>query len=184
MEELSQFIDRRIEDAKSIPVIDDIRDEVFITPGQVNRATNTIEQWFGQFDGEVLAELNFIDKTTFGFLDTIPKKCGIRIITQSIKDKEKCKRNATQCAKDRPHFEIIKVSRMHQRWIGSLETFIVDIGTDLKTDALGKRNHAIRRLDPTTFKETIKMFNQFWDLKQKKLQELYGSSIEKSIFFP
>jgi len=161
------------------------RNEVVVTLGQVNRAEMTLEKWFEEFDNDVIAQLNFIDKTTFGYLDSIPKKCGIKIITSGIKTVEKdiCKRRATRCGKDRPHFEIINITKIHQRWIGSESSFIIEIGTDLKTDALGRCTHTIRRLSPDIYRESIAQFDFLWKAKQKRLREKYGNDLKKTLFY-
>jgi hypothetical protein len=147
--------------------------------GQNNKAENAIEKWFELFEGNIMAQLVYIDKTTFGYLDSIPKNCGIKIITSNIKDIDKCKLNATRCAKDRPYFEIIQINKIHQRWIGSVESYIVEIGADLKRDALGNSTHTIRKLDPNSYMETINLFKQLWDNSQDELKKIYGNETVK-----
>jgi len=158
-------------------------DEIPIAIGQMNKAENTIEKWFKKLKGNVIAMLDFIDKTTFGYLDSIPKECGIQIITSNIKEKDKCRSKAKKTARDRPFFEIMEIDKVHERWIGSEESFIIEIGTDLKRDALGHTNHTIRVLKPKAYKKTIKRFYEFWNKSQKELQRLYGSRLVKNLFF-
>ena len=102
LDELEEIIKKLIE-VKNEPIEDISKNEIVITKGQINKAENVIEKWFEQLEGDVIGQLDFIDKTTFGYLDSIPKKCGIRIITSNIKDREVCKRRAKRCSKDRPH---------------------------------------------------------------------------------
>ncbi|WXG44278.1 MAG: hypothetical protein WED04_09640 [Promethearchaeati archaeon SRVP18_Atabeyarchaeia-1] len=158
-------------------------DESIINKGQKNKAENSIEKWFEQLSGDVIAELDFIDKTTFGYLDSIPKSSGIRIITSAIKDLNKCLRNAETCARDRPHFEISKINKVHERWIGSKESFFIDIGADLKRDALGNSTHTIRKFSPEAFKESISHFESLWTKNQEELRMMYGNDWEKSILY-
>lgn len=70
-------------------------------------------------------------------------------------DRDKLIRNARRCAKDRPHLEIIKINKIHERWIGSNSSYFIEIGTDLKSGALGKSKHTIRKLAPQDFQETL-----------------------------
>lgn len=158
-------------------------DEVTIVKGQINKAENTIEKWFEQLTGHVIAELDFIDKTTFGYLDSIPKNCGIRIITSNVKEVDKCVTKAKKCARDRPHLEIMKVNKVHQRWIGSEDSFFIEIGTDLKSDALGHSTHTIRKLAPEVFRKSISSFERLWRKSQKELRQIYGKDLYKSTIY-
>ena len=125
--------------------------EIPIAIGQMNKAENEIEKGLRELEGNVIAMLDFMDKSTFGYLDSIPKECGIQIITSNIKEEEKCRTRAERCAKDRPYFEIMKINKVHQRWIGSEATFFIEIGADLKSDALDRSNHTIRFHAPETY---------------------------------
>jgi hypothetical protein len=182
LDELEETIKKLLED-KNNPKEDISQNEIVITKGQINKAENVIEKWFEQFEGDIIAQLDFIDKTTFGYLDSIPKKCGIKIITSNIKDRELCKRRAKRCSKDRPHFSIIEITKIHQRWIGSVTSFIVEIGTDLKLDALGRSTHTIRRMNPDAYEVTLNHFAKLWETNQKGLREIYGDDLEKSLFY-
>lgn len=161
-----------------------VLDEIPIVAGQINKAENAIEKWFKKLKGNVIAMLDFIDKTTFGYLDSIPKECGIRIITSKIKEKDKCRVKAEKTARDRPFFEIMEVSKIHgERWIGSEDSFIIQINVDLKTEALGHKTHTIRVIKPEAYRKAIKTFYELWNKSQKELQRLYGSKLVKSLFF-
>ena len=161
-------------------------DEIPIAIGQINRAEKAIEKWFKELKGNVIGMLMYIDTTTLGYLDSIPKEHGIQIITSGIKDKDKFKTKAEKTAQGRPFFEIIEIKKVHERWIGSESSFIIEIGTDLKIDALGNTNHIIRILKPEACKEMVKRFYEYWNKTQEELQSLYGSEFrkEKIISFP
>jgi hypothetical protein len=159
------------------------RNEVTIIKGQMNKAENTIEKWLEQLTGNVIAQLDFIDKTTFGYLDSIPKNCGIRIITSNVKEVEKCILKADKCARGRPYLEIVEIDKIHQRWIGSEESFFIDIGTDLKSDALGHSTHTIRKLPPESFKKSMSNFEQLWSKSEEELRRIYGHEICKSMVY-
>ena len=174
-----RLLEQKAEESES-----NLRSEVAIAKGQMNKAENVIEKWLGQLTGNVLAELDFTDKTTFGYLDSIPKNSGIRIITSNMKDVDKCISRAEKCARDRPHFEILKINKIHQRWIGSRESFFIDIGTDLKSDALGHCTHIIRKFKPDMFVESVSHFETFWNKSEAELRKMYGKDFSKLTIYP
>lgn len=151
----------------------------------MNKAENTIEKWFQEFKGNVIGELDFIDRTTFGYLDSIPKFCGIRIIASNIKDHDASKVRAEKCSRERPYFGIMNINKIHQRWIGSSESFFIDIGTDLKTDALGHSTHIIKRMQSENCRNRVEQFEKLWTTTENDLRRAYGSSnvLTKSLFF-
>ena len=181
--ELEKLVKRLIEEKESKSQSSE-RNEVMITIGQMNRAENVVEEWLGQMVGDVIAELDFIDKTTFGYLDCVPKMCGIRIITSYPKEFEHCLNRAEKCARDRPHFEIVRINKIHQRWIGSKDSFIVDIGADLKTDSLGHSTHSMRKLEPSVFAESITHFERLWNKSEMELKKIYGNDLSKQKIYP
>jgi len=183
LKEIERMVQENMQDILTSQQLDLTRNEVTITKGQYNRAEQTIEKWFEQLNGDVIAELDFVDKTTFAYLDSIPKSCGIHIIVSNIKGTEKILNKAEKCSRDRPYFEMIKINKIHQRWIGSNESFFIDLGTDLKSDALGHCTHTIRKLAPDTFKETISHFEQLWNKSEHELKQMYGKDFSKSIVY-
>jgi hypothetical protein len=181
--EMEKLLNRLIEEKESTPKSRE-RNEVVITVGQMNRAENVIEEWLGQLVGNVIAELDFIDKTTFGYLDCIPKMCGIRIITSNPKEFEHCLNKVEKCSRDRPHFEIVRINKLHQRWIGSKTAFIIDIGADLKTDSLGHTTHSMKKLDPSNFAESLAHFEKLWNTSEIELKKIYGNDLTKQKIYP
>lgn len=182
-ERITQKLLQVLQEMKDKKAYEIFSDEVTIIKGQISKAENTIEKWFEQLTGDVIAELDFLDKTTFGYLDSIPKNCGIRIITSNVKEVDKCITNAKKCARDRPHLEIMKINKVHQRWIGSKNSFFIEIGTDLKSDALGHSTHTIRKLAPEAFKKSISLFERLWRKSQKELRQIYGKDLYKSMIY-
>lgn len=175
---------KKLAEAAKTLSIDEPLWEVPIIKGQMNKAENVIEKWFQNLKGDVIGELAFIDKTTFGYLDSIPKCCGIRIMASNIKDPEKCRIRAERCAADRPYLEIMNINKLHKRWIGSNESFFVEIGADLKSDALGHSTHTIRRLGVELYQREVRQFADLWETAEKKLREKLGvSNITKTLFF-
>jgi hypothetical protein len=183
LDELEKLLVRVLEQKKAESE-SGLGNEVAINKGQMNKAENTIEKWLQQLTGNVIAELDFIDKTTFGYLDSLPKSCGIRIITSNLKDLDKCVNRAEKCARDRPYFKIAQINKIHQRWIGSKESFFIDIGTDLKSDALGHCTHTIRKLEPEMFAESTSHFEKLWNRSEAELEQIYGKDISKSTLYP
>jgi hypothetical protein len=183
LDELEKLLVRMLEQKKAESE-NGLRNEVAINKGQMNKAENAIEKWLQQLTGNVIAELDFIDKTTFGYLDSLPKNCGIRIIISNVKDSDKCVSRAEKCARDRPYFKIAQINKIHQRWIGSKESFFIDIGTDLKSDALGHCTHAIRKLNPEMFAESISHFETLWNKSEAELRQIWGKGISKSTIYP
>lgn len=173
-----RLLEQKAEESES-----NLRSEVAIAKGQMNKAENVIEKWLGQLTGNVIGELDFSDKTTFGYLDSIPKNSGIRIITSNLKDVDKCISKAEKCARDRPFFKIVKINKIHQRWIGSSESFFIDIGTDLKSDALGHCTHTVRKLKPERFAESVSQFETLWNKSEAELKQLYGKDFLKSTIY-
>lgn len=182
-ERITQKLVQVLQEMKAKKAEEIFSDEVTIIKGQINKAENTIEKWFEQLMGDVIGELDFIDKTTYGYLDSIPKNCGMRIITSNIKELDKCITKAKKCARDRPYLEIMKINKVHQRWIGSKDSFFIEIGTDLKSDALGHSTHTIRKLAPKAFKKSISSFERLWRKSQKELRQIYGGDLHKSMIY-
>lgn len=183
LDEIEKKLDRLINADNTASTSQTLANEVTIVKGQVNKAENTIENWFQQLRGAIIAELDFVDKTTFGYLDSIPKDCGLRIVTSHLKEVEKCLRKARNCARDRPYLSIIKINKVHERWIGSKDSFFIEIGTDLKSDALGHSTHTIRKHDPKAFHKRVLLFEKFWKESQKELRRLFGEDLHKSMIF-
>lgn len=169
---------------KELKIADDRSQEAPIIKGQENKAENTIEKWFEELRGEVIGELAFVDKTTFGYLDSIPKSCGLRIIVSNIKEEDVCREKARKYSRNRPYFEIIKIPKIHKRWIGSQQNFFIDIGADLKMDALGHSTHTIRKIQPQDYREESEQFEKLWKVSDEELKHKYGSNnVSKTMFF-
>jgi hypothetical protein len=164
-------------------VVDEELVGVPIVMGQMNKAENTVHRWFQELSGDIIGILDFVDKTTFGYLDSIPKCCGIRLIASNIKEPEVCKGKAEKCSRDRPYFEIVVINKIHERWIGSKACFFIGIGTDLKTDALGHCTHTISKIKPDNFRVSAEQFDGLWTKTEEQLRQMYGSNLTKRLFF-
>jgi tetratricopeptide (TPR) repeat protein len=169
---------------RRLKVPDERSEEVTVMKGQVNKAESTIEKWFEELRGEVIGELAFIDKTTFGYLDSIPMSCGLRLIVSNTKDEEVCLEKARKCSRNRPYVEIIRIPKIHKRWVGSKQNFIIDIGADLKADALGRSTHTIRKIQSEECLKETEQFEKLWKTSEEELKHNYGqNNISKSMFF-
>jgi len=166
-----------------------------IGPDQRSLADSTLEEWFGKyFDGEVVGELMYIDKTTFAYLDYIPRSCEIRLLVYGIKNRNACLRQAENEAKGRPYLEIYrlnfphpvekdrKIPFFHERWLATRD-YEIEIGTDLKSDALGNRQHTLRVLDKAAQSERYRIFMELWEADSSELERLYGKGVEKELFY-
>jgi hypothetical protein len=94
-----------------------------------------------------------------------------------------CMGEAEKCSRDRPYFEIMGINKIHERWIGSKACFFIDIGTDLKTDALGHSTHTISKTKPDNFRVEAEQFDELWTKTEEQLRQKYGSSLTKRLFF-
>ncbi len=171
-----------IKDAKVVKHEVEPVESISIAKGQRGKALNKIEEWLGDLKGNVIGILSYIDKSTAGYLDEIPKSCGIRLITSYIDRSEKTKKRMLATGKDRPYFVIKKISDTHSRWIGSERTYIIDLNTDLKTKAIGNKNYVMKKLRPSDCVSEIKQFKEFYYTNKKKLKSKYGSSFTRSTF--
>jgi hypothetical protein len=100
-----------------------------------------------------------------------------------MKEIDKCIVRAEKCARGRPYLEIMRIDKIHERWIGSNDSYFIEIGTDLKSDALGHSTHTIKKITPKAFRKSISRFQQLWDRTAKELHRIYGDSMHKSIIY-
>jgi hypothetical protein len=166
--------------------------EKSIFPGQKATADETLEEWLHKMKGEVIGELDFVDKSTFAYLDMIPRGCGLKLIVGHIKDPEKCIDLARRQAQGRPYFVIMKIEypglqarvsqTIHERWLASKEIDI-DIGADLKSDALGKSKHTIRVIEVTESSEHDREFKTSWEADSLELERIFGVGTHRERFF-
>ena len=163
------------------------RTEFEVIRGQRNYASQIMEEMLGQLRGEVIGTLDFIDKTTFAYLDKIPKTSGIKILTSNTPSEQlsAIQDAARRTAHNRPFLKVVEIkeAKLHMRWIGSSSSFFIDIGADLKSDALGMSTHTIRKVDAALFNEQIKSFDFHWKATEKQLSDLQGKEVKKELIF-
>lgn len=163
-----------------------------INSGQRLLADNIVEQWMEQMMEEVIGELSFLDKSTFGYIDMIPRGCGVRLIVTKIKDEPKCLEAAQKAAENRPYMTIIRIlypgsaeglpRGVHERWVSD-KGHEIEIGTDLKSDALGKSEHTIQVFEDAVKSEKYRNFIWKWNASDSELKRLYGNTTRKEVFF-
>lgn len=165
-------------------------DEKVIMPGQESLAKSFIEEYLSNFEGEVVGELMYIDKTTFSYLHSIPLACGIKLIVVGIKDGEKCYEEAKKLAENRSYLHIIQIRDMehpkrafhHERWLAD-KNYKLDLSKDLKDDALGKNMHTISVRDKPWLSQAYVMFEELWKADQAELEKLLGANFAKEKWF-
>jgi len=153
-----------------------IRDER-IQPNQRDRAERIIREFLSNFDGEVIGELKFIDPTTFKYLRFIPADCPINIFIDGPKKKEICKQEAEKLAKERSApLEIRYLRRLdngpffHDRWLAD-NRVIINFGTDLKEESLGKTSHRIIVTNRSRITDTYRTFQELWRSSPEELKK-------------
>jgi hypothetical protein len=163
-----------------------------IRPTNRNEAEQIIKEAFEEINVDVLAVLTYTDESTFAYLDNIPKSVGIRILTSVIDNESLTKRAAELQRRSRKDLQVVKLtftenneekSLLHERWLSDGITFI-DFGTDLKTRALGAKQHTII-IDPAhRHRSQLENFEWYWNSDEEKLTLTFNKKVSKKVFFP
>jgi len=161
-----------------------------IMPSNKPEGDSLINDWLSKSQGEVVGELTFIDKTTFEYLESIPSSCGIKLIVQHIKDPERCYKEAEKLATGRLYLYIKKIidtqqlehSFLHERWVADTKHKI-DLGHDLKKDAVGKKKHTVTITDRPRLSDSYRRFHEIWEGDPEKIKKLFGPNAEKQPVF-
>lgn len=166
--------------------------EIVIERGQREKAEEFLQKFFNSFGSEVRAVLPYMDKTTFDYLDQIPKCCGIKVITSIVKDRKKCLEKADELVKDRPFLEILELALKseddhftpleHTRWVCD-ETFFVVLDTDLKKSSLSSRDYSIEVKETNNCGERIKKFEKRWGQEISDLEREIGTTVVRKFFY-
>lgn len=166
--------------------------EIVIKRGQREQAEQFLQKYFNSFDSEVNAILPYIDKTTFEYLDYIPKCCGIKVIASIVKDREKCLKKADELVKDRPFVKILELALKsgdghytpleHTRWICDKDLFVM-LDTDLKKSALSSRDYSIEVRETSKCTGRIKKFEKRWDQSQSDLEKEVEATVIRKFFY-
>lgn len=166
--------------------------EIAIERGQWEKSEKFLQKYFNSFTSNVRAILPYIDKTTFDYLDQIPKCCGISVITSLIKDRKGCLRKADKLAEDRPFVEILEVTVKteedhyvpleHTRWICDENLFII-LDTDLKKSALGGKDYSIEVKEASRCNRRIQKFEKRWNLSRSELEEEFRTTVVRKFFY-
>jgi hypothetical protein len=137
------------------------------------------------------AILPYIDRTTFDYLDQIPKCCGIQVITSVVKDRNKCLEKADKLAEDRPFVEILEIAVKgeeeytpleHMRWISD-NNFFIALDTDLKKSALGGKDYSIEVKKTEKCSERIEKFEKRWNQNKSELEEEFKTTVIRKFFY-
>jgi len=166
--------------------------EITVGPGQRKKAEKFLQGYLNSFDSDVRAILPYMDKTTFDYLDHIPKCCSIRVITSIVKDREKCLEKADELVKYRPSVKILELALKteddqyapleHTRWICSEKLFVM-LDTDMKKSSLNSRDYSIEVTDTSKRAGRIEKFEKRWNQSKSDLEEEIGKSIIRKFFY-
>jgi predicted amino acid-binding ACT domain protein len=166
--------------------------EITIERGEKEKAEEFLQKYFNSFGSEVQAILPYIDKTTFEYLDQIPKCCGIKVITSVVKDRTKCLKKADELAKDRPFVEILELAVKteedyytpleHTRWVCDDNSFVI-LDTDLKGSSLGGKDYSIEAKKTSKVKGRKKKFEKRWGQSKSELEEEADTTVIRKFFY-
>jgi len=174
----------------------------FVEINQRNLASNTIEKCLRSFRNNVFGILDYIDDTTFNFLDFIPKTCRIRLIVSRIQgSRSQIQKKAAKLGKSIELLTIKTIDvatsnmksggKMHHRWLACdgdtvmekkpCRGFLVDFGTDLKSNSIANTQHKIQVFaDPS---EEQKKFEEYWNRTEDEWKAITGQSISSKIVY-
>jgi len=151
-----------------------------INIGQRIKAERIIEKWLQKLDGDVFFWLNYIDQTTIGYLNNLPRTCKIYIITSEIQNNSEFQKEGAKLGKAYPKLEVkmIRVNPttsstesqkfseskraiIHKRKVIT-DDIIIDFGTDLKSTSLGntKYDMLLMEADSSNKEEFIEEWNR------------------------
>ncbi len=186
-DDLIRSIKRKFPDFGPQPKV--VKEEV-VHPGERLKAEAFLETTFKAFQGEVIGELKFVDKSTFNYLKDIPSECGIKLLVDGEKDLN----HIQTLSQGRPYLEVRKIvypnpsdptktrGFLHERWISD-STRHVEIGADLKSDALGNSQHRIRITEPAKFSPSHLTFQETWESSDTDLGEKYGTGTHSETLY-
>ena len=166
--------------------------EVSIGRGQGEEAEKFLRRFLTCFRTEVKAILPYMDKTTFDYLDHIPRCCGMKVITSLIKEREKCLEKADELAHDRPSLSILELALKpgedeyrpleHMRWICD-QNLLIALDTDLKKSALNNRDYSIEVKDVCECSQRLARFNMRWSQSKSDLKEEFEMLVIRKFFY-
>lgn len=174
----------------------------FVEMGQHNTAKSIIEETMKSFRGNVFGILDYIDGSTFDFLDLIPKSCNLKFIASVINPPQTLiQRKAAELGKSIRSLEIKEVDvmaafqssggKMHQRWLacdGSTafrknvcQGLAIDFGTDLKSGSIANTQHKIQVY--TNPIEEKKRFEEYWYRTEEEWDAITGKKIASRVIY-
>lgn len=165
-----------------------------INVGQRIKAERIIETWLKKISGDVFCWLNYIDQTTIGYLNNIPRTCKIYIITSKIQNNKEFQKEASKLGKIYPKLEVkmIRVNPttsstnsqafpenkraiIHKRKLITNDE-IIDFGTDLKSTSLGNTKHDMLLMEADS--SNMEEFTEEWNRDDDEWSRIEGISIK------
>jgi hypothetical protein len=167
--------------------------DISIGRGQGEEAEKFLRGFLNCFRTEVKAILPYMDKTTFDYLDHIPRCCGMKVITSLIKEREKCLEKADELAYDRPSLSILELALKsgedeyrpleHMRWICD-QNLLIALDTDLKKSALNSRDYSIEVKDVCECSQRLARFNKRWSQSKSDLEQEFEMLVIRKFLYP
>jgi hypothetical protein len=167
--------------------------EIAIERGQLEEAEEFLQKYFNSFSSNVKAILPYMDRTTFDYLNQIPKCCGIGVVTSVVRDKTECLKKAKRLAEDRPFLKILEIivkteednytPLEHMRWICD-DNFFVILETDLKRSSLDGKDYSIEVKETRECGGRTKNFEKRWGQSRPELEEEFRTTVVSKFFYP
>lgn len=159
-------------------------ESVSVKPGQRRDAEAAVGRFFGEFRGDVVGILAYVDETTFAYLSGIKDARSFKILTSSFGlDRARIEEAARGLRCTIEVYEVTSPRKgreprriLHERWISDGKLF-VDLGTDLKSSALGRTQHTIRLEPAKNHSVELGTFSDYWE-------KIQAGSLEEALRVP
>jgi len=193
---------KKLEFAKKEPTRRRLILQQYVEINQHNLARSITKKCLRTFRGNVFGILDYIDETTFEFLDYIPKSCSIRLIVSRIQgSRTQAQKKAAKLGRSVKQLEIKAIDlfavdekfggKMHHRWLacdgdaileGELcNGLMVDFGQDLKSSSIANVQHRIQAV--TNPYDDQKEFEEYWKRTEDDWKAITGKPIISKIFY-
>ena len=158
-----------------------------VRPNMRIEAEEFLDRHFSKFSGNVSGILAYIDETTLGFFEKIPRDCTIRLLVSATggsvtrpaeKLCEERRKDAIEIAQITFADNSTEKPLFHERWVAD-EKVLIDIGTDLKESSIAAKQHTISVYDVRAYQDRINEFEWYWKSDESLLSRHFGGKIRK-----
>jgi len=173
------------------PAIADLEKKLIATllvrPNMRSEAEEFLGKHFAEFSDKVCGILTYIDESTLGFLDKIPKDSTIRLLVSAISGSSATLVKEIDKQRQKRALEIVQITfakdsverpLFHERWMAD-EKVLVEIGTDLKVSSIGAKQHTISVYDVRGYRDRIDNFEWYWKSEELSLSRYFGMRVLK-----